>query len=84
MTTSQITLNARAKYVVNVVASVGAHLMVLALLLRGPAKTPVYPPEAGPVEVTLIDPPPPPPGRSPGEGGGGSISVTSIGSASGG
>ena len=41
------------------VASVGAHLLVLALILLAPAKTPVYPPEAEPIEVMLVDPPPP-------------------------
>ena len=55
-----------------VAASVGAHLLVLAVILLAPAKTPVYPPEAEPIEVMLVDPPPPAPTPAPDEGGGGS------------
>ena len=55
-----------------VIGSVGAHLLVLAAILLAPAKTPVYPPEAEPIEVMLVEPPPPAPTPSPDEGGGGS------------
>ena len=55
-----------------VIVSVGAHLLVLVAILLSPTKTPVFPPEYQPIEVTLIDPPPPSPVPSPDEGGGGS------------
>jgi hypothetical protein len=50
-----------------IVISIAAHLLVLALILSAPVKTPVFPPEWKAVEVELVEPLPPPPVPEPAE-----------------